>query len=64
MRASSILWRVVRKGSLIRDYLSRDFGATGGFLGGASGKELPCQCRRHKRCGVDPWVRKIPWRRA
>ena len=23
----------------------------------------PCQCRRHKRHGFDPWVRKIPWRR-
>jgi len=23
-----------------------------GFLGGASGKEPACQCRRHKRCGV------------
>ena len=43
---------------------SRDFGATGGFLGGASGKELACQGRRRKRCGVDPWVRKIPRRRA
>ena len=27
------------------------------------GKELTCQCRRHKRCRYDPWVRKIPWRR-
>ena len=34
------------------------------FLGGASGKELTCQCRRCKRRGFDPWVRKIPWRRA
>ena len=34
------------------------------FLGGASGKELVCQCRRCKRCGFNPWVRKIPWRRA
>ena len=25
---------------------------------------LLCQCRRHKRCGFNPWVRKIPWRRA
>ena len=25
-----------------------------------SGKESACQCRR---CGFDPWVRKIPWRR-
>ena len=37
---------------------------TGGFLGGASGKEPTCQCGRHKRCGFDPWVRKIPWKRA
>ena len=35
-----------------------------GFPGGVSGKEPTCQCRRHKRCGFDPWVRKIPWRRA
>ena len=35
-----------------------------GFSGGASGKESTCQCRRCKRCGFYPWVRKIPWRRA
>ena len=23
-----------------------------GFLGAASGKELTCQCKRHKSCGV------------
>ena len=28
-----------------------------------SGKEPACQCRRHKRCGFNPWVRKIPWSR-
>ena len=22
------------------------------------------QCRSYKQCGFDPWVRKIPWRRA
>ena len=32
--------------------------------GSASGKEPTCQCRRHKRCGFDPWARKIPWRRT
>ena len=32
--------------------------------GGTSGKEPACQCRRHKSCGFDPWVGKIPWRRA
>ena len=36
----------------------------GGFPGGANGKEPACQCRRYKRCGLDPWVGKIPWRRA
>jgi len=35
-----------------------------GFPGGASGKESACQCRRHRRRQFDPWVRKIPWRRA
>ena len=34
-----------------------------GFPGGTSAKEPACQCRRHKRCGFDPWVGKIPWRR-
>ena len=34
-----------------------------GFPGGSSGKEPSCQFRRHERCGFDPWVRKIPWRR-
>ena len=33
------------------------------FLGGSSGKESTCQCRRHRRRGFDPWVGKTPWRR-
>ena len=28
-----------------------------------TGKESACQCRSHRRCGLDPWVRKIPRRR-
>ena len=35
-----------------------------GFSGYASGKESGCQCGRHKRRGFQPWVGKIPWRRA
>ena len=31
--------------------------------GSPSGKGTTCQCRRLKRCGLDPWVGKIPWRR-
>ena len=27
-------------------------------------KEPTCQCRRCKRCRFDPWVKKIPWRKA
>ena len=34
-----------------------------GFPGGASGKQPTCQCRRCKRLGFDPWVRKIFWKR-
>ena len=35
-----------------------------GFPGGVSGKESACQCRRHKRLGFDPWVRKTSRRGA
>jgi len=35
-----------------------------GFPSGANGKEHACQCRRCKRSGFDPWVRKIPQRRT
>ena len=27
---------------------------------GGDNKEPACQCRRHKRCGFDPWVGKDP----
>ena len=30
---------------------------------GASGEEPTCQCRGWKRCGFNPLVGKIPWRR-
>ena len=35
-----------------------------GFPGGTSGKEPFCQYRRHKKCGFDPWIRKILGRKA
>ena len=34
------------------------------WSGGASGKEPTCQCRRYKRLGFNPGVRKISWRSA
>ena len=35
-----------------------------GFPGGAIGKEPTCLCRKRKRHRFNPWIRKIPWRRA
>ena len=34
-----------------------------GFPGGSTGKEPTCQCRRCKKHGFNPWIRKVPWRR-
>ena len=34
------------------------------FPGGSVVKKIHLQCRRCQRCGFNPWVRKIPWRRA
>ena len=31
-----------------------------GFPGGASGKELACQCRRCERHEFNPWLRRVP----
>ena len=35
-----------------------------GYPDGVSDREPACQCSRGKRCRLDPWVRKIPWRRT
>ena len=40
------------------------YGVHGGIPVGTNGKEPTCQCRRQKRFRFDPWVGKIPWRRA
>ena len=42
----------------------RDHVSPTGFPDVTSDKEPICQCRRCKICGLDPWVGKIPWRRA
>ena len=31
-----------------------------GFTGDSVGRRIHLQCRRHR---LDPWVKKIPWRR-
>ena len=40
------------------------YGNVWGFQGGISSKVPACQCRRRRRRKFDPWIRKIPWRRA
>ena len=42
-------------------FLRNSFIGGGDSPGGASGKEPSCQRGRHKRCGFNPWVGKIPW---
>ena len=49
----NMIWRICRN---LRSFV--------GFPGGASAKEPACQCRRLKRCEFDPWVGRIPRRRA
>ena len=70
---ASILWHAyympennntpISEGPNLADTYINCFGS-GGFPGGASGKEPTCQCRRCKRCGFDPWIGKMPWGRA
>ena len=44
----------------LRLYLLRKRPQRWGLPRGHQGKESMCQCRRHKRHGFHPWVRKIP----
>ena len=43
---------------------TKEYTCACGFPGGTSGKEPTCQCGRQKRYVFDPWVGKIPWKRA
>ena len=47
-----------------REFVLKKFSVHFLLIGGTSGKEPTCQCRRLKRNRFSPWVRKIPWRRA
>ena len=51
--------RLLQAGSFKRIFFF--FFKVWGFPGGSVGKESACQCRRPR---FDPWVGKIPWRRA
>ena len=63
-RASLLLWLKNDLRGQGKEVSLRFLWNLGGYgQGGASGKELACQCRRHKWCRFHPWVGKIPWRR-
>ena len=49
------------RNTTLRRWINTNMYKEMGFPGGASGKEPICQCRR---CGFDPCIGKIPWRRA
>ena len=49
---------------LIEDFgFGNDFLDTTQFPCGSAGREYACPCRKRRRRGFDPWVRKILWRR-
>ena len=56
-----IFWHQIRPWALVHSQKS-EFLETISLLG-TNGKESPCQCRRRKRLGFDPWVGKISWSR-
>ena len=47
----------------ILSHFKRTVHIIGASQAATSGKESAYQCRRYKRCGLNPWARKIPWRR-
>jgi len=60
----SQLRRVIEETACTEMSLIKETHPVWGFPSGTSGKEPACQRRRYKRRGFNPWVGKIPWRRA
>ena len=54
-------WQATVHGVMKNRTLLSDFTFT--IPGGADGNEPACQSSKLKSPGLDPWVRKIPWRR-
>ena len=55
-------WEKQRMGLVLWVYLLANINLAG-LPRWWSGKEPACQCRRHRRCGFNPWVWKIHWSR-
>ena len=58
------LWLMSSKVSSEQYILLVSFKTIKGLPGGTSGKESACWSRRGKTCQFNPWIGKIPWRRA
>ena len=56
-------WRCGHACILLNISIKEDYQDNIGFPGDPSGKESASQCRKHKRCRLNPWVGKIPWTR-
>ena len=54
------MWYMMIRGGYVFKKMPTPAGNIHRYIAGASGKESTCQCRRHKRHGFSPWVRKIP----
>ena len=67
LNGSQALWKRKNQGTedsgfmILSKWNPEDEGL--GFPSGVGDEELPCQCRKLKRRGFNPWVRKIPWRK-
>ena len=51
---------VTKSRSRLSDWTELNWSSYMGLPRCRSGKEFACQC---KKCGFDPWLKKIPWRR-
>ena len=56
VRLFAIPWTAARWASLYVGFPRQKYPS-------GSADRIYLQCRRHRRCEFDPWVRKIPWRR-
>ena len=55
----------IQKNKIILNIYVPNIGLPDGTSGKKKKKKPPvCQCRRHKRCSFDMWVKTIPWMRA
>ena len=55
------IWTTREASDFLKKARKQKSKVTVGFPGGASGKEPTCPCRRRS---LNPWVGKMPWRRA